>query len=109
MKVLLKRPWFVGGRRHRKSIPSASPVEVPDEYKDILPPGAVLVTKETKEEKVEKKEPSLHEADSERVAAEAEATVWNELNKQDAGSAMEKRALELEAAEKKKQGRPSKK
>lgn len=43
MWVILRANWFVGGRRIRRGNPPSTPVEVPDEYRDILPKGAVIV------------------------------------------------------------------
>ena len=43
MKVLLKRTWFVNGRRYRPSKPLNTPVELPDHLKDKLPSDAVVV------------------------------------------------------------------
>lgn len=108
MKVLLKRPLFIGSVLYHRSIPKDNPVEIPEEYRDMLPESAVVVD-DYKADKTKEKKPTLHEADNERAAGEAEGNVWKELNKVDAGSAMVERAEQLEAADKKKQSRSRKK
>lgn len=48
MWVILRANWFVGGRRIRRGNPPSTPVEVPDEYRDMLPRGAQVVVDDYK-------------------------------------------------------------
>jgi hypothetical protein len=45
MKILLQRHWFApdGHRRRQNTKPLAEPHDVPDEWEDLLPPGAEIV------------------------------------------------------------------
>ncbi|KKN58462.1 hypothetical protein LCGC14_0551940 [marine sediment metagenome] len=83
MKVILKRTFFTPKGRFRASLTKKGPpVEIPDEYREILPSDAKIVDDDYVAPKVEEGPQTLSEAarsaglDVDRVSAEDAARVF---------------------------------
>jgi len=107
--VRLQRNWLTkAGVRFRKGVQ-----EVPDKHMKELPKSAVIVKEKEVKPEVDGVT-ALHTADGERAASDAITKATEEAEAAiagaDAGAALEKRARELEKAEKPKpkRGRPPK-
>ena len=90
MKVILKRTFFTPKGRFRASLTKKGPpVEIPDEYREILPSDAEIVDDDYVAPKVEEGPQTLSEAaraaglDIDRVSAEDEARVFAEAEEND--------------------------
>ncbi len=88
MKVILKRTFFTPKGRFRASLTKKGPpVEIPDEYREILPSDAKIVDDDYIAPKIEEGPQTLSEAaklaglDMERAVAEDAARVLAEAKK----------------------------
>ena len=80
MQVILRRNWFVVGRRFRHGEPQGTPIEIPDHLRPLLPKSAKVVEGDVQAEVVKVPEPpvnELHMADLGRAIAESEETARN--------------------------------
>ena len=79
MRVVLKNDAFIGGVLYRKG--NNPPANIPDSFKDSLPPGARVIDTSGVEKKPTKSK-KMKDYDEERAGAEAEAAIHNEVHKQ---------------------------
>ncbi len=90
MKVILKRGWFApGGRRFRKGISSSTAVEIPDEFRKLLPSDAKVVGEDYVEPQAPREPDTLSEAaalygaDPDRISVEMAEEVKEKADREE--------------------------